>query len=377
MSSENHEAHRAGQLQEIQIVADIVTFGEIMLRLAPPGVDRLQQALPGSLQAAFAGAEANTAVSLALLGVPVDFVTALPASPLTDACLASLRSTGVGLQHIRQTSHGRLGIFFVETGANQRPTQVWYDREGSAISLAQPADFNWHSILQNARWLHLTGITPALSQSAAECTIAAARTAARMGVNVSFDPNFRSRLWRWDTSRSPQQLASETLRQLMPFVTLMFGGEDDCRLLNVPLPENNGAPPAERAVAAAKALCHTWPNVRLFASTLREQVSATHNNWSGLLFDARSDQVTQAPLRNGQVKPWEIRQIVDRVGSGDAFDAGILLGLLQSDFNPEWTVEFATAASCLAHSIVGDWNYASRSEIEALMHGSGSGKVVR
>ncbi|MFM7920668.1 MAG: PfkB family carbohydrate kinase, partial [Planctomycetaceae bacterium] len=138
--------------------------------------DRLQQALPGSLNAAFAGAEANTAVSLALLKAPVEFVTALPAGPVTDACLASLRSTGVGLQHVRQTSHGRLGIFFVETGANQRPTQVWYDREGSSISLAAPTNFDWQNILQNASWLHITGITPALSQSAAECTIEAAKT---------------------------------------------------------------------------------------------------------------------------------------------------------------------------------------------------------
>ena len=358
-------------------MANITTFGEIMLRLAPPGVDRLQQALPGTLNAAFAGAEANTAVSLALLGAPVDFVTALPAGPLTDACLASLRSTGVGLQHVRQTSHGRLGIFFVETGANQRPTQVWYDREGSSISLASPTDFDWPNILQNAGWLHITGITPALSQSAAECTIEAAQTAARMGVQVSFDPNFRSRLWRWNPQQTPQQLACETLRKLMPFVTLMFGGEDDCRLLNVPLPDDTANSPADRAAAAARALCHTWPNIRFFAATLREQVSATHNNWSGMLFEADADQITLAPQRAGQTKPWEIRQIVDRVGSGDAFDAGILLGLTQPEFDPQWTVEFATAASCLAHSIVGDWNYATRSEIEALMHGSGSGKVIR
>ena len=358
-------------------MAEIVTFGEIMLRLAPSGVDRIQQALPGSLQAAFAGAEANTAVSLALLNASVDFVTALPDGPLSDACLTSLRSTGVGLQHVKRTANGRLGIFFVETGANQRSTQVWYDREASAISLAAPADFDWPAILKNARWLHLTGITPALTQTAAETTLAAARTAVSMGVQVSFDPNFRSRLWRWNPAKSPLQLASETLRELMPCVSLMFGGEEDCRLLGIELPENPSADPADRALAAARAACQQWPRIRYFASTLREQVSATHNNWSGLLYEAQSDTVSRAPLRQGSVRPWEIRQIVDRVGSGDAFDAGILLGLTQPQFDPQWTVEFATAASCLAHSIVGDWNYATRAEIEALMQGSGSGRVIR
>ena len=358
-------------------MAEIVTFGEIMLRMAPPGVERMRQSLPGSLQVAFAGAEANAAVSLALLGADVDFVTALPAGPLTDACLASLRGTGVGLSGVRQTDSGRFGIFFVETGANQRPTQVHYDRDYSAISLAQPGDFDWTALLHKARWLHLTGITPALSASAAAVTLEAAQAACRLGVQVSFDVNFRSRLWRWDPSRTPQQLARETLLQVLPCVSLMFGNEEDCRLLGINLPEPGGASRIDRAVQVAETLHAAYPRMTRFATTFREQISASHNNWGGMLYEADGRRVSLAPVRKGQYQPWEIRQIVDRVGSGDAFDAGILFGLTRDVFDPVWTIEFATAAGCLAHSITGDWNYASRAEIEELMQGAGTGRVVR
>lgn len=359
-------------------MAAIVTFGEIMARMAPPGVERLRQSLPGRLDVTFAGAEANTAVSLALLGSDVDFVTALPAGPLTDACLSSLRGTGVGTQHVRLTASGRLGIFFVETGANQRPTQVYYDRDHSAISQSAPGDFCWTDILKGARWLHLTGITAALSESAAELTIEAARVARQLGVEVSFDINFRSKLWRWDGADQPQQLARRTLLKLLPHVSLWFLSEDDCGLLGLADQQPaNGGSRAERLVRAAKSVRQQFPGIRYFAGTFREQISASHNNWSGLLFDAAADITTQAPLRDGVVQPWEIRQIVDRVGSGDAFAAGILFGLSQPTPDLQYTIDFATAAGCLAHSISGDWNYVSRAEIEELMHGAGTGRVVR
>lgn len=365
------------QDRKVQIVAKIVTFGEIMVRMAPRGVDRLRQALPGTLEVTFAGAEANAAVSLAFLGADVDFVTALPEGPLTDACLSSLRGTGMGISNVRQTASGRFGIFFVETGANQRPTQVCYDRDYSAISLSKPGDFDWKTLLKDAAWLHLTGITPALSESAAAVTLEAAQTARAMGVQVSFDVNYRSRLWRWDASRAPQQLARETLVQLLPYVSLMFGNEEDCRLLGIALPDVPAESRIDRAIRVAETMHSAYPNIALFATTFREQISASHNNWGGMLYESDGRRVSLAPIRNGQYQPWEIRQIVDRVGSGDAFDAGILFGLTRDVFDPDYTIEFATAAGCLAHSIVGDWNYASQAEIEELMRGSGTGRVVR
>lgn len=364
-------------------MARIVTFGEIMARMAPAGVLRLRQVLPGSLDVTFAGAEANVAASLAMLGTNADFVTALPDSPMTEGCLASLRSAGVGTSHIRISDHGRFGVYFVESGANQRPSRVYYDREHSAISEAQPSDFDWPKILDGADWLHITGITPALSRSAAETTIAAARIAQQLEVKVSCDINFRSRLWRWDASRSPQQLAGDVLIQLMPLVNLLIANEEDGRLLGITLPPRSAEstsgflPHIERAISLAREMHRRFPNIALFSTTFREQLSASHNNWGAMLFETQTSAIALAPWRDGEYRPYEIRNIVDRVGSGDAFDAGLLLGLTHPDFTNQTTLDFATAASCLAHSIIGDWNFVSREEIEELMHGSGIGRVVR
>lgn len=360
-----------------QTVNRVVTFGEIMVRMAPPGVQRIQQSLPGKLDVTFAGAEANVAASLALLGNDVEFVTALPEGPLTDTCLGNLRSVGIGTRHVQISDHGRFGIFLVETGANQRPTRVFYDRDYSSISLAGPGSFDWDTVLAGSSWLHLTGITPALSASAAALTLQAATRARELGIGVALDCNFRSKLWRWDSSRTPLQLASETLSRFLPTLTLLFGNEEDYRLLGFECGNAAGETHHDRSVRFAKEVHRRYPNIRYFATTFREQVSATHNNWSGLLYEADLDRVSMAPQRNGKVAPYEIRQIVDRVGSGDAFDAGILHGLTQPTFDPQYTIELATASSCLAHSIPGDWNYASLAEIEELMHGSGSGRVVR
>ncbi|MFZ9090620.1 MAG: PfkB family carbohydrate kinase [Planctomycetaceae bacterium] len=358
-------------------MARIVAFGEIMLRLAPPGVSRLRQSLPGSLSATFAGAEANTAVSLALLGLPVDFVTALPKGALAESCVGNLNSTGVGTKWVRQTDTGRFGLFYVETGASQRSTEVTYDRDSSAISLAGPGDFDWEKILAGVDWLHLTGITPAISAAAADLTLEAAQAAVALDVSVSFDVNFRSRLWNWDPKRSPPQLAQDTLRKLMPCVSLMIGSEGDCRLLDVELPELQSLSVLERATEVARAFHRQWPRIRYFASSLREQISASHNNWSGVLYDSAADTSMFAPVRDGARRPWEIRQIVDRVGSGDAFDAGLLFGLSERPGDLQYAIDFATAAGCLAHTISGDWNYVTRSEIETLMDGTGSGRVIR
>ncbi len=368
-------------------MAKIVTFGEIMARMAPAGVLRLQQVLPGQLEVTFAGAEANVAASLAMLGVDVDFVTALPEGPLTDGCLGSLRSWRVGTKHIRIAKHGRFGIYFVEMGANQRPSRVYYDREYSAISQSRPDDFDWNSILDGAEWLHITGITPALSETAAETTFAAVKAAQSLGVSVSCDINFRSKLWRWDSSKTPLELARQVMREIMPHVNLFIGNEDDARLLGISvgdepddvIPRGCAEPvsTASRAVAVARAMKKEFPSIRMVASTFREQFSASHNNWSGMLFDFASESLHVAPVRNGVCQPYEMKNIVDRVGSGDAFDAGILFGLTQKDPDLQYTIEFATASSCLAHSIVGDCNFATQAEIEELMGGSGSGRVVR
>ena len=361
----------------------IVTFGEIMARMAPSGMLRLRQVLPGSLDVTFAGAEANVASSLALLGAQADFVTALPDGPLTDACLGSLRSVGVGVDDIRVTERGRFGIYFVEMGANQRPSRVTYDREYSAISQATADDFDWDIILGGAAWLHITGITPALSRTAAETTLFAARSARERGVTVSCDVNFRSKLWRWDNTRTPAQLAGDTLKQLLPFVDVLMASEEDFRLVGVTAPEieknSEGATGIhpDRAALMARLMAKAFPNLRLIATTLRENLSASHNNWGAMLLDIQNDAVYQAPLKNGHYQPYEIRSIVDRVGGGDAFDAGLLFGLTHTEFTLQTALEFATAASCLSHSVVGDCNFSSREEIEDLLNGASSGRVVR
>ncbi len=361
----------------------IVTFGEIMARMAPAGVLRLRQTLPGSLDVTFAGAEANVAASLNLLGCHSDFVTALPAGPLTEACLGNLRSVGVGVDHIRITDCGRFGIYFVEMGANQRPSRVFYDREHSAISQAGTGDFDWDVILDGASWLHLTGITPALSKSATEATIDAAKAARAKSVSVSCDVNFRSKLWRWDPARSPEQLAGDVLRQLLPHVDLLMASEEDFRLVGVTASAEHGHEKSfgvigpERAIRMARLMAKAFPNLRMIATTLRESISATHNNWGAVLLDVASDMDYQAPQQSGNYQPYEIRSIVDRVGSGDAFDAGLLYGLTHPEFSLQSALEFATAASCLSHSVIGDCNFASRQEIEDLMNGARSGRVVR
>ena len=363
--------------------ARIVTFGEIMARMAPSGLLRLRQVLPGSLDVTFAGAEANVASSLSLLGRDVDFVTALPDGPLTDSCLGSLRSVGVGVDHIHISKHGRFGIYFLETGANQRPSRVYYDREYSAISQASGDVFNWDAILQGASWLHLTGITPALSKTAAETTLYAAHMARERGVSVSCDINFRSKLWRWDATKTPQQLAGDVLGQLIPLVDLLMASEEDFRLVGVSAQQCDsnaataGGIDTIRAAMMARKMAIAFPNLRMIATTLRENISASHNNWGAMLLDISNDSVCLAPVQSGQYMPYEIRNIIDRVGGGDAFDAGLLYGLTSPDFTHQMALEFATAASCLSHSVVGDCNFATYDEIQNLMNGATSGRVVR
>lgn len=360
----------------------VITFGEVMGRLTPPGVLRLRQALPGSLNVTFAGAEANVAASLAMFGADVEFVTALPKNPLADACVGALRSLGIGTEHLVRSDHGRLGLYFLETGANQRPSQVIYDRDGSSISLTPPEEYNWPSIVEGAGWLHVTGITPAISKQAAESTRQAVETAKQHGLQVSCDLNFRKKLWRWEGATPPPELAERTMRDVLPFVDLVVANEEDCGdVLGIRAAGTDvaaGKLSIERYPDVARQVANQFPNVSLVGITLRESISASHNNWGGMLYAAKDDKAFFAPLSGEEYRPYEIRNIVDRVGAGDSFAAGLIYSLTAMGLSkPQDSIRFAVAASCLAHSIVGDCNYSSRAEVEALMGGAASGRVER
>ncbi len=359
----------------------IVTFGEIMGRLKPPGLIRLRQGLPGSLDVTFAGAEANVAASMALFGARTTFVTALPHNALAEACISTLRSCGIGT-HIIRTGYGRLGLYFLETGANQRPSRVTYDRDHSAISLTDQSAYDWHEIFADADWFHVTGITPAISRFAAESAIAAAKAAKSAGLTVSCDLNFRGKLWRWEEPTPPRDLAQRVMRQLLPSVDVLIANEEDCDdVLGIRAEQSDvhsGELDVTRYPNVARQVSQQFPNIDLVATTLRQSISASHNNWGAMLYEAAGDRAHFAPSRDGVYQPYEIRNIVDRVGGGDSFSAGLIFGLTCDDYETlAAALDFAVAASCLAHSIEGDFNYSSREEVDALVAGSGSGRVVR
>ncbi|MCA9170794.1 MAG: sugar kinase [Planctomycetales bacterium] len=363
-------------------MSTIVTFGEVMGRLNPPGFQRLRQCLPGSLQLTFAGAEANVAVSLALLGGQSRFVTALPQNPLADACISTLRGLGVDTRSIVRMDEGRLGLYFVEAGANQRASQVVYDRAGSSISLAPATAYAWREILADAAWLHLTGITPSISEAAAASTLAAAQTAKELGLVVSCDLNFRAKLWRWREGVKPKELAEQTMRQLLPLVDLVVANEADCSdVLQIRAEGTDvdaGQLSVDRYPQVAEQLIQQFPNVSRVAITLRESHSASHNDWGGMLYERDNSHAYFAPMSDGEYSPYPIKNMVDRVGAGDSFAAGLIFALTTPELSdPHTALQFAVAASCLAHSIEGDFNYSTRGEIEALMGGSTAGRVIR
>jgi 2-dehydro-3-deoxygluconokinase len=346
----------------------VVTFGEIMARLAAPGFKRFQQAMPGTLDVTFAGAEASIAASIAYLGGDAAFVTALPEHAIADACVANLRSLGVNTRHILRTQQGRLGLYFLETGVNQRPGNVIYDREGSAIAITPATDYDWSAIFDGAEWFIVSGITPAISRNAADVTLIALREASQLGVKVAIDMNYRSKLWQWEPSLPPRELATRTMRDLLPFADLFIGGREDAEaMLGI-----QGSPSLDEL---ARQISQLFPRISRVAMTVREGISATHNNFGGLLLDKATDQVCHAP-ENGQLYP--ITNIVDRLGAGDAFTAGLIFALTNPDLDaPQSAIAFATAAGCLAHSIEGDFNFSTREEIAALVGGDSAGRVKR
>lgn len=360
----------------------IVTFGEIMGRLCPHGFLKLRQALPGPLDLTFAGAEANVAVSIAYLGGSARFVTALPDNDLADACLATLKGFEVDTRYILRRKEGRLGLYFVETGANQRPSRVIYDRDHSSVSLTPGEAYAWDEILQGAGWLHLTGITPALSKTAAQATRLAAAKAKAAGCTVSCDLNFRNKLWRWAPGTGPKAFAGKVMREILPDVDVLIANEEDAHdVLGIAAEGADvhaGKLDESKYQGVAGRIVAEFPNIKRVAITLRENHSASHNSWGAMLYDAEKKQAHFAPTAGGDYRPYEIRHIVDRVGGGDAFGAALIFALNTPGLRePDQAVAFAAAASCLAHSIHGDFNFTRRSEAEALMRGSGAGRVVR
>jgi 2-dehydro-3-deoxygluconokinase len=360
----------------------IVTFGEIMGRFAPAGFARFRQTLPGSMDLTFGGAESNVATSVALLGGKTRFVTALPNHAIAESCLTTLRGIGVDTSYILRPKVGRFGLYFLETGANQRPSNVIYDREGSAISLTPGEDYAWSEIFADACWFHVTGITAALSANAAEAAILAARLAREAGATVSCDLNFRKKLWNWEPGTGPRELAEKTMRRLLEFVDVVIANEEDAAdVLSIHAADTDvhaGQVAHEKYPAVAREIQRQFPQVKQVAITLRESLSASHNNWGAMLLDTATDTVHFAPLRDGQYEPYQIKNIVDRVGGGDSFGAGLIFALTTPELQePGRALSFAVAASCLAHSLPGDINYVTRAEVESLMGGSASGRVVR
>ena len=359
----------------------VVTFGEIMCRLASPDHLRLRQAR--ELEVTYGGAEASVAASICNFGGVARYVTALPKHALAEATLDTLRAVGIDTRFVLRTDRGRLGLYFLETGANQRPSNVIYDRADSAVANTSADEYDWDAILDGAQWLHLSGITPALSRIAAEATLVAAKKARASGARVSIDLNFRRKLWQWDPAKPARELAEETMRGILPHIDVVIANEEDCAdVLGVHAGDTDvhaGTLNTARYPDVARQVVRQFSNVGKVAITLREGLSATHNNWGAMLYDAESDQACFAPLdADGHYQSYPIRNIVDRVGGGDAFAGGLIFALITPELSePQTAVRYAVAASCLKHSIKGDFNVSTRSEVEALMGGAASGRVVR
>ena len=340
----------------------VVTFGEIMLRLAPPGFERFLQS--PQFVATFGGGEANVAVSVAGFGLPARYVTVLPPNnAISDAFIGELRRFGVDPSYIVR-GPGRFGIYFVEPGANQRPSKVLYDRAGSAIALAKPGDIDWSKVFAGAGWFHVTGITPAISQSAADLALEAARAAREAGLTVSCDLNYRKNLWKYGKS------AKEVMTELIRFVDVCIANEEDCQMslgIEAASDVHSGKLDPQHYKALSETVLGTYSNLQAIAITLRESVSASHNGWSACLHDRKEFHVS---------RHYDITHIVDRVGGGDSFAGGLIYGLLELGSHQD-ALEFAVAASCLKHSIPGDFNRFSADEVKALVKGGGSGRVQR
>jgi len=339
----------------------ILTFGEIMLRLKAPGHERLMQT--PFLEATFGGGEANVAVSLANYGMDAAFLTVLPDNAVGDACIGELRRFGVDTGRILRAP-GRVGIYYLDAGANQLPSKVIYDRAYSAVSLAKPGDIDWERAFDGIGWFHITGITPAVSESLMELSLEAVREANTRNITVSCDLNYRKNLWRYGKD------AKEIMSAIASFSDVLIANEEDVQKslgIKADVDVESGNIDSDKYKALSDKVLEKYPNVKLIAITLRESKSADINGWSACLNNREKFIVS---------KHYDIRDIVDRVGGGDSFSGGLIYGLNYYE-TVEDALEFAVAASCLKHSVIGDFNRVTLDDVRKLMTGDGSGRVQR
>ncbi|WP_075604126.1 sugar kinase [Saccharicrinis aurantiacus] len=341
----------------------VVTFGEIMLRFVTPQYQRFSQAT--SYNASYGGGEANVAVSLANYGVDVSFVTRLPENEIADACIMELRKHNVDTKKIVKGGD-RIGTYYLETGSVARASKVVYDRAHSAFSEIKPGMVNWEEVLEGADAFHWTGITPAVSQGAADACLEAIKVANKLGVTVTTDLNYRKNLWKYGKT------GAEIMPELVAGCDIVLGNEEDAAMMLDIHPDGvdvtGGHVEAEAYRGVSQKIMAKFPRVKKVITTLRGSINANHNSWSGVLYDGKT--LYEAPT-------YQITHIVDRVGGGDSFMGGLIYGLLAYEGDDQKALNFATAASCLKHTIHGDYNLASIAEVEKLMDGDASGRVSR
>lgn len=342
-------------------MSKVVTFGEIMLRLTPPGRELLLQT--PQLVATPGGAEANVAVSLANYGEEVSYVTALPENPVADAIIAELRKYNVNTENILRAGD-RVGTYYTQTGSVMRPSKVIYDRSHSSISQVKPGDFDWDRILRDVKWFHVTGITPAIAEGTAEVTMEALEKCREKGITVSCDLNYRKKLWNWGKT------AVEVMSEVTKYVDVLIANEEDCQKclgIEVEVDVSSGSLDVDKYRNLASIVMKTYRSIKYLAVSLRESVNADHNNWLGVLATRKYFY---------QSRKYIITHIVDRIGGGDAFGAGLIYGL--NNFKSEHAaLDFAVAASALKHTVYGDFNRVSLEEVLNLARGDASGRVQR
>ena len=341
----------------------VITFGEVMLRLAAPQNLRFSQVV--SFDASFGGGEANVAVSLANFGIPVEFISKIPSNDIGESCLMTLKKYGVGTKHILRGGE-RLGIYFLEKGSVSRGSKVVYDRSYSSISQIERGMIDWDKAFNDAAWFHWTGITPAISNGAAEVCLEAIKKANDKGITVSCDLNFRKNLWKYGKK------ANEVMPELVKGCDIILGNEEDAEMSLGIKPEGvevkSGHIHAEAYLSVSKKIMERFPKAKKVITTLRTSISADHNKWSGVLYNGK--KFFEAPV-------YDITHIVDRVGGGDAFMGGLIFGLVTFKDDDQKALNFAVAASCLKHTISGDFNLVTVDEVKKLMAGDASGRVSR
>ncbi len=343
----------------------VVTFGEIMLRLAPEGFLRFSQA--SSFDVVYGGGESNVAVSLANYGVPVDFVTRLPKNDIGECAMMEMRKRGVGVDKIVWGGE-RLGIYFLETGAVSRGSKVVYDRAHSSMASIQSGMVDWEKVFENVGWFHWTGITPAISQSSADVCLEAVKAASKLGVTISTDLNYRAKLWNYGGDRE------KIMTELTSYCDVILGNEEDAEMHFGIKPEgldvhkHGHDVKAEAFLSVCQQMMAKFPKAKKVITTLRGSISASHNTWAGVLYDGKKMYET---------RQYQITDIVDRVGGGDSFMGGLIYGLLKYPEDDQNALDFAVAASCLKHTIKGDANLVTVDEVNKLMGGDASGRVAR